>query len=368
MLYKKHLTAFLGGVIGTLIVGFAYYYTGRQYAWLVPLGTLVGCSIGYFLANIKNIIRKAEAIKAPKINWEPEKKKLAQMEAFFNALPKRVQSAIGRFLWALARPLIGHPVNRALWIEFLVSLIVAAGFLFLPSRLLGSEYDIFPDRMIGNKTLGYLMGILILYVFTFNRFREVFQDKSCFVSVWKKWRRSKLQFIALAFLWSVLRIIVPVLLAFGIWGFVVLPTVLCLLPAGVVWLATIVCSSMVFGYVKALKNYQNLLTFAITLFWVAMAYIFEHKLFSDPVLIWITALATGALASFTTSIALRYLPRKGFAFAHPRRFIVLRQGAASKTFAAAKKSFELKLDAFLVRHRITQADIQPFLRKWVIGF
>lgn len=367
MINKRILTAFLGGAIGILIVGYAFYLTGKQYPWLIPIGTLAGCSLGYFISNAKVLMRKAKAIsfavpiQKAKISLQKNKTEFNQWFAKFLVRSRKFFKAIGGVLWwpfrqvaLLFKFMFKHPVHRAFTLELLVLMAVFTLYLFGISQIFS---------IVKNFGLPFALLFVALLIVYGGKAQEVKDNRFYFHKVWKSWKEKSLFLYTIKSIISVVTQIVfwnvffLVGVPYGFYGVIIM------LITG----AAIAGVYIVNFYVQVLKYSKNLITFIVTLLCVIVSYFVFYKLFSNQLVIWSVALFTGCLASSLTAlVSSRAI--KSYIYLNPDRWLKYKTIKFVKYFEKKTKIVYKHTEWFLEKLGTTNDGLRDITRERIVFF
>lgn len=327
----------LGGIVGILTLGYAYYWTHQQHPWLIPLGTIAGCSLGYFIGNVQVIIRKTKMLAAPIAQMQ--KDFLTQKDFCAKFLQTKGKEAMKwvviidqvcnfivdlpfKILGFAYRLLFGHPVRTALTVELLASALV--GILAI-NGLAHFLPPIHRNSTSGGEVITVFMDIILAFMVlipwgnkAFDITDDGLKEMSNFYTIWESWSRNKVAYVLKAIRAAVLRVVfftTALLLAavcyspFLLYG-LILVLAGCFMAFGLF---------MAYAYIGALRYYGNAMTFVTTLACVTGSYILFHNQFGNQLLIWCIALLTGCSASVITVLMMKPLTKK-YIYLNPGRW------------------------------------------------
>lgn len=321
--YQKVLSPFLGGAIGILLSGYFYYATNEQNYWLLPLGVLIGSSLGYFLGNIKNIIKETSQHRKRLIEKTSENWRLFTF--VFQTIKKKVSSKlkanlsfvfVKKFFVSTQKKyknfvkVMSHPVTKSLLLRTLLSILVLGGISyfyisFITSKLGGSNED---SGILGFFASCSIIGIILQIMFPVARCTRTYESQSNFFREYEKFG-DKFKLISeniksdiTIFVW-VQMIIVSTLSVFLLgMGYLIM--------LGVPVMIIAALSIIVIEYLSALKKYSVATTFATTFVITAISYMAFNAYFSNQIIIWFTALATGTISVLASIKATEILSKR----------------------------------------------------------
>jgi hypothetical protein len=315
---NKLLSAFLGGLLGILMGGYAYYFTGQHHFLLVPIGTFCGCFLGYAwrnltkLANWPNWLIKKLSFTLPHINLpiKATYQKIKHLVLSINL--KRLSILLTPFImfgkWS-ARLIIRfnhwlkqHPMNFYLVQEIIVlaALSITTGYLMYQVGFLefegGGQKMSFSDsfKLLSLLSLAISTGVnsLKLSEKSLNEFYADFQ----FYTKWKTIGvivKMTVQFFSLM-----------VMAAIFVTGMITL--IIYMFSYGLTLLVVSLILVAIVGLCKyiiqLIKGRQELSVLIITLTVTTICYFIYYNHMDNQVVIWLVAFLTGSLSALAVKM------------------------------------------------------------------
>lgn len=295
---NRLLSAFLGGFFGILISAYAYYKTGSDNLLLIPLGTFIGCFLGFFWNNLK----KVKKTFSRKINFSFLKKNIV-ISKFLEKISK--QNRIKRmFQWFKK-----HEMNKFMFFEGLILFIILGGICYL-----FIEIDFF-NNIFQNLNSETRIKSFITLAKLFLCFSIILSFLINFHSIFK---RSISEFFASYEFyqkWHILGVIIKTSLKFMFLNIEIISLILFLIIF-LVWIVvyTLIATAItvillifayLFNYLSELsKNKQEFAIFLTTLIVTTACYFLYRPLFVNQIFIWIVAFMSGVASSLIVKMVL----------------------------------------------------------------
>lgn len=315
---SKLLSAFLGGLLGILMGGYAYYFTGQHHFLLVPIGTFCGCFLGYAwrnltkLANWPNWIIKKLSFTLPRINL-PVKATYQKVKYLVLSInPKRLSILLipfitfgkwtARLILKFSHLLKQHPMNFYLVQEIIVlaALSITTGYLMYQAGFLEFEgggqkmsfSDSFKLLSIISLTISTGINSIKLSERSLNEFYADFQ-------LYAKWKtvgviiKMTTQFFSLMVMAA---IFVAGIITLFVYLFAYGLTLL------IVTLMLVAIIGLCRYTIQLIKSRQELGVLIITLIITTGSYFIYRNHMNNQVIIWLVAFLTGTLSALTVKM------------------------------------------------------------------
>jgi hypothetical protein len=332
--YQKVLSPFLGGVFGILLSGYFYYATNEQNYWLLPFGVLIGSSFGYFLGNINNISKEVSKrlqffSKKSLENWsllsllfsKVKKSFLLQMKINSISIPfKKVSNSCSTLFKKLFLAAT-HPVNKSLSLRFILTIILLGTISYFWCLNIESIFGFLDGRINeANKNSGW-SGVFVLFpavslmvclpgliIIPIMRCTTTYENQTNFFSEYEKYgNKAFLVFENIKNdLWA--------FIVFQIIGILITSTLMIgigyIFSIGIPLMILGMLSLIVIEYLNVLKRNSVLTTFFTTLVITVISYLIFNAYFSNPIIIWLTALSTGAMSAVASIKLIEIVSKK----------------------------------------------------------
>ena len=316
---KNLISSFVGGFTGIILAGYTNYLFGQGYDWLLPIGVLVGCSLGYFLENFINfigtfpakienfqeIMRDVRRIFRPVLK-SISKDLLKSLYKFLNFFKKvflffvKMFSKIYKFL--------SHPVNKSIMLRMLCSTIIFGIFGYIwVFYFIGNPLMELHNSKNGDTNLGVfaiyplfsgLCVILSPILWAIFKIMKIYDDRVSLLHEYKLYEdRIKLikeNFISDLKLFLLFQIIALFIITCLLIGFSYIFVV------GIPFMFIGWISMIVLGYLQAMKNHRVLSVFLTTLLITTISYFIFRNMLDSQVMIWVIAFSTGGVCSFAS--------------------------------------------------------------------
>ncbi|MDD3711763.1 MAG: hypothetical protein PHP37_04140 [Patescibacteria group bacterium] len=316
---SKLLSSFLGGFLGILLSGYAYYLSGKHYFFLVPVGAFSGSLMGFFWFNFRKITSKSLAFSQSLLKKKPVKilKLFIQLLGWISSIKIRFKAKdlstffiiIYRSLKQFAQIVLvpfkrifcwikAHPMNFYSVQEVIIFLIISTALSVLLIRM-----GVFSNPL---SELGFFAGILLFGVTTATITTIIEKGERTFYSDWQFYSRFGFlgvvlktisRFLLFAILISVgLAVIGAGVLLAVMYGIILL--ILSFLFIGVIG---------IFLYVLRLANSRReLFSLIITMIVTFISYFIYRNSFVEEIIIWLVAFSTGSISSLAVWLVLSF--------------------------------------------------------------
>ncbi len=332
--YQRILAPFMGGFIGIILAGYAYYATHQHHSWLLPIGVLIGSAIGFFIGNIKKAWAKAvEKYKTTKLYTIAIFRLLeAGCKAQCNALKAKasktpnVIAKISDSMQRMVKAIYAwgsHPVTKSSFLRSLLSLCTYAVLNYLlftfiwgfdiihfiaqhnnDGHLSSSFWVIYPIVTLLSNACMVFMGVITKW--------WIYDSMSSYYKEWELFGNKR----------ELVKENMKIDIKLFIYTQVLALALTSVLLGGIAYIAVVggacmvigLIGELVLGYLKAMKEKTVMASFITTLVVTTLSYFWFRNAFSNQMMIWVCAFVTGtgaALCSVALSTRIIHQTPKG---------------------------------------------------------